>query len=252
MFYHKEYVYVYGGMDSNSKAVGEVHRFDLLQNMWERVGCIMPPKYDHTTVVLGNRAFTFGGISEDNKYSNELLYLDLRNMEWGRLPSNKFAGSENWPEARSRHICVAFEGSLVVHGGSGSEYFHKIHLINVDRMECHLINVRGELKQDVKDHAAAVVGGKLVMCGGKFSGGKYSERPSLNSFDLRAAFTMGRRVGRRKENLFYDTGSLSLFSLSSPQPKRLVNNHNMVFSSQKLAINLFGRGTSFFFLFGLI
>eukprot|EP01091_Cochliopodium_minus_P011667 TRINITY_DN3369_c0_g1_i1.p1 TRINITY_DN3369_c0_g1~~TRINITY_DN3369_c0_g1_i1.p1 ORF type:complete len:1007 (-),score=310.08 TRINITY_DN3369_c0_g1_i1:118-3138(-) len=193
LFYHNNNVYLYGGMNEKGKATGDFHKFDVEQQLWERQNNLkLPEIYDHTTVVIGNKAWVFGGCTLEGKFSEKLFYINLSNhSNWEYVSPKRFSFINTvWPSARSRHICLPLhQRFLIIHGGSNDkEFFEDVEVIDIENFEIHKIKIEGEKSLKIRDHSSTIIQNNLFLLGGKLSNGKYEEIPQIYKLDLRFAF----------------------------------------------------------------
>eukprot|EP01062_Namystynia_karyoxenos_P002072 TRINITY_DN10716_c0_g1_i2.p1 TRINITY_DN10716_c0_g1~~TRINITY_DN10716_c0_g1_i2.p1 ORF type:complete len:434 (+),score=89.90 TRINITY_DN10716_c0_g1_i2:67-1368(+) len=80
----------------------------------------------HTTCVIGNRLWVFGGYWRYGHCLEHLHYLNLSTLEWG-VAEHPFA-----PEARTNHAaCLITPTKWLIFGGfNGAQYLSDLHVLN--------------------------------------------------------------------------------------------------------------------------
>jgi len=90
-------LYLFGGIDNNDRLYNSLHAFDLILKSWRSVvikdGTLLPPaRKDHTTTVLNDKLYLFGGIDNISQNLNDLWVFDFNDAthSWSKLdlPTN--------------------------------------------------------------------------------------------------------------------------------------------------------------------
>uniref|UniRef100_A0A336LM90 CSON012794 protein n=1 Tax=Culicoides sonorensis TaxID=179676 RepID=A0A336LM90_CULSO len=134
----------------------------------KNVKLIPAPRYAHSSVVIGNFMYVFGGSSVGGAF-NDLWYFDLSNREWFRPIS-----MGNYPSPKANSSLVQYKNTLILFGGwrqtTGNS--HQPHLLF---NELHCYDLR-ERRWTIKNysygpnptaaHTASIHRDKMVVFGG--------------------------------------------------------------------------------------
>ncbi|KAG1049491.1 hypothetical protein G6F46_001507 [Rhizopus delemar] len=112
-------VYVFGGFDQYSDDIfNKLYKLEYKETChWTQVIYTKgePPskRHDHSaTLWNGDKLIIFGGNSEEDKYFNDIVILDLNTMTWHHPETHGLL-----PEGRIRHSATIFEDKLYIAGG---------------------------------------------------------------------------------------------------------------------------------------
>ncbi|EGC38531.1 hypothetical protein DICPUDRAFT_45776 [Dictyostelium purpureum] len=139
LVYYKNFIYSYGGSDSNTNSPGFVSflRLDLESFQWQTLACPLRNRIVHTSVIHENCMYVFGGgVYEDERtsfFSNatakvfktlcELWRYNLDEKEWTLLEINQTSNPENLTiEPRDGHCSVVVDDEIYIIGGSQTIY----------------------------------------------------------------------------------------------------------------------------------
>lgn len=128
----------------------------------------------HTSVVVGDKVFTFGGFDGESSFY-DLNVLDLKNMEWY---SPKVKGTP--PLARTNHTCAVVGEKMFIYGGNytpmpDGDYtvLGDLHYLDTQTMTWHEPKLTGTLPGKRTAHTMKAVGSKIYL----FGGGLWEPKP---------------------------------------------------------------------------
>ncbi|KAJ6227596.1 faciogenital dysplasia protein [Anaeramoeba flamelloides] len=152
------------------KAQEVVH--DLVK--WERIGInrkkIKPPElHSHSSCVIEENMFIFGGEDSEGNLTNDIFSFDLGSKEWQKIKVNK----GNIPEPRSGSTLTAVSAYLFLFGGENkTQKFGDFHIFITETGEwMNNPQTTGNRPTPRTGHTAALVGTQLWIFGGKNSEG---------------------------------------------------------------------------------
>ncbi|XP_048585207.1 attractin-like protein 1 [Nematostella vectensis] len=122
----------------------------------------MSGRASHSTVVLGDWIWVYGGYSLISTQFNDLIRYSLSNNTWEVLQLDP---ASPVPSRRYGHSMVVVNGSLVVFGGrvEGSEV-NELWIFDTHLMSWQEVSPKGgNTPLAVSGHSATVVGGKMVV-----------------------------------------------------------------------------------------
>jgi len=104
---HNDCMWVFGGVDGKNTAFNDFHFFDFKTNQWGNVGksgdvVWPPPRYDHSSVIIQNHMWVFGGAVTNKKYLNDMYCFDFDSKQWKSIEA-----SSNTPGPRAGHLTFA-------------------------------------------------------------------------------------------------------------------------------------------------
>ncbi|CAO3668176.1 unnamed protein product [Rhizopus stolonifer] len=111
-------VYVFGGFDQYSDDIfNKLYKLEYKETHWTQVIYTKgePPtkRHDHSaTLWHQDKLIIFGGNSEEDKYFNDIVVLDLKTLTWHHPETHGLI-----PEGRIRHSATIFEDRLYIAGG---------------------------------------------------------------------------------------------------------------------------------------
>eukprot|EP01132_Coremiostelium_polycephalum_P002051 gene2051-2526_t len=116
-----DYIYVFGGYEANTIPVQDFYQLDLSTEKWTKVSInsdtIPPSRYGHTTHVLNDKLYLYGGYSKKG-YLRDFYYFDLIEKVWVNIETEG-------PTKRKGHrsVLVHDESStlpdkIVLYGGT--------------------------------------------------------------------------------------------------------------------------------------
>eukprot|EP00698_Gefionella_okellyi_P019448 TRINITY_DN595_c0_g1_i2.p1 TRINITY_DN595_c0_g1~~TRINITY_DN595_c0_g1_i2.p1 ORF type:complete len:371 (+),score=1.91 TRINITY_DN595_c0_g1_i2:262-1374(+) len=131
------------------------------------------PRFCHTLIAVGDRLVAFGGQNKGST-SDELLVLNTESNRWTRM-----AGSR--PKLFGHSACV-ISGSMLVFGGqqnSDGLIHNRCYSYHIEKNTWEEIHGERDAPRARMGHAAASVGSKMYIFGGKAS-----ENTPLNDFHV--------------------------------------------------------------------
>lgn len=173
---YNDRLYLYGGSDSFSRqprALGRVHHGDMwmfngLTLEWRGLSPMgegPPPLSRHSSAILGNRLYVFGGCNDKGTFNN-LYVLNIEEMMWSEV----HVAGPYVIRPRSGHSSTAIsdEEFLVIGGSCDEDYFNDVHVFNCKerswRRQKTKSNERAPAKRHL--HTATLVGRRVYVFGG--------------------------------------------------------------------------------------
>ncbi len=115
-------ILVFGGFDSHTY-FNDLYILDLTTRTWSLVepmgDACPPPRYAHTTTMVGRQLLVFGGCGADTQALNDLWIFDLETLTW-ICP----ALSGVPPEPRSYHTASLIGDKILFFGGKKGKVWH--------------------------------------------------------------------------------------------------------------------------------
>ncbi|KAI9276123.1 hypothetical protein BY458DRAFT_506448 [Sporodiniella umbellata] len=111
-------IYVFGGFDQYSDDIfNKLYKLEYKDTHWKQVIYTKgePPKkrHDHSATLWNqDKLIIFGGCSEESKFFNDIVILDLNTLTWHHPKTCGLI-----PEGRVRHSATVFEDRLYIAGG---------------------------------------------------------------------------------------------------------------------------------------
>ena len=144
----------------------ETWLLDTEKLVWHKMPCsgqVPPPRYGHSSALIGSRMFIFGGKGPNGDTYKDVYFLDL--VDWIWVAVNTVSAG---PSARFYHACEVVGRKLVVHGGwNGSELFDDLWIFNVDTFGWSMPKTDGFSPSARYGHSLTLCpDGRLVMFGG--------------------------------------------------------------------------------------
>lgn len=129
-------LWIFGG-DTAQGLINEVFMYDPTVNDWtvvETTGSKPPAIQEHAAVVYKDLMCVTGGKDEQDSYSNDVYFLNLKSFKWFKLPFFK----NGVPQGRSGHsLTLLSNNSLLVMGGDKFDYAsigeHDLHTSERDQ-----------------------------------------------------------------------------------------------------------------------
>ncbi|KAM7540951.1 hypothetical protein Aperf_G00000034005 [Anoplocephala perfoliata] len=181
-------VLLFGGMLEYGKYSNDLYELQASKWEWKRLkpkpprnGPLPCPRIGHSFTLVGQRAFLFGGITNDSedpknnipRYLNDLYALELRPnssaMCWD-IP----ACYGGLPTPRESHTAVAYQvmdgmskkWRLLVYGGMNGCRLGDIYLLDFDSMNWTQPTISGIPPAPRSLHSATVIGNRMFVFGG--------------------------------------------------------------------------------------
>ena len=78
-----------------------LYRFNLNTQKWQKFKTSLPERAFHTSHVIDNMVWIFGG-NDSKKVTSSLLWINLDSLEWSEVDPScfQFEENSNWPEPR--------------------------------------------------------------------------------------------------------------------------------------------------------
>ncbi|VDL59295.1 unnamed protein product [Hymenolepis diminuta] len=181
-------ILLFGGMMEYGKYSNDLYELQATKWEWKRLkpkpprnGPLPCPRIGHSFTLVGQKAFLFGGITNDSedpknnipRYLNDLYALELRPnssaMCWD-IP----ACYGGLPTPRESHTAVAYQvmdgvskkWRLLVYGGMNGSRLGDIYLLDFDTMNWTQPVISGLPPQPRSLHSATVIGNRMYVFGG--------------------------------------------------------------------------------------
>ncbi len=152
--YNNNYIYIYGGTDMNINNCKEdnfqaLWVFHLGKKVWKKIDFEYKPQdgapRGHSSILLKNKLYIFGGVTLFKKYQNYMFIIDLINIKMEKVDynDNKFIKSII-PQPMAFHNAVIIdENKFLIHGGLDKNYnpINSIYIYYVDEMKFDKINI---------------------------------------------------------------------------------------------------------------
>ncbi|CAX44277.1 cell fusion/morphology, Kelch domain-containing protein, putative [Candida dubliniensis CD36] len=124
MSVYKNKVYVFGGVYNNEKVSNDLWVFDAANDTWTQVtttGDIPPPVNEHSSCVVDDRMYVYGGNDFQGIIYSSLYVLDLHTLEWSVLQSS---AEKNGPGPRCGHSMTLLPrfNKILIMGGDKNDY----------------------------------------------------------------------------------------------------------------------------------
>ncbi|KAG5890788.1 hypothetical protein JTB14_007182 [Gonioctena quinquepunctata] len=172
-----KYMIIFGGYEEDSDAFARsVYSLDLEKMHWTyiHINGTEPSLRDfHTTVVIQDRMYLFGGRGTTNEftsrrpvvlYCNELWYLDLKAFTW-----HKCKNSGSIPVGRRSHSAFVYNEKMYIFGGYNSvreQHYNHMHEYDPKMSVWKKLNVPGPKPCERRRQACVLVGDRAFLFGG--------------------------------------------------------------------------------------
>ncbi|KAH9755561.1 hypothetical protein KPL71_015825 [Citrus sinensis] len=170
---------IFGGSgEGEANYLNDLHVLDLKTMRWASPavkGDIPVPRDSHSSNVIANRLFVYGGDCGD-QYHGDIDMLDMNSLTWSRLA---IIGSS--PGVRAGHAAINIGTKhsqmftqtashclqVYIIGGVGDKhYYNDIWILNVSTCSWSQLDTCGQQPQGRFSHAAVVTGSDIVIYGG--------------------------------------------------------------------------------------
>ena len=123
----KDKFYIFGGLTSNGIS-NELFTFDLLTKEWNKIeysGPNLKERCYHSSIILKEKLFIFGGYNSKDGWLNEFYEFDLNTNIFSSI-ENK---GSNIPSQRSGHTMLHYDDKVWIFGGfsAPNEYFNDLY-----------------------------------------------------------------------------------------------------------------------------
>ncbi|KAL0480210.1 tea1 [Acrasis kona] len=114
--------YVFGGFDKTKNIDSTVYELDLSQQSpsWKTLSSsnAASPRFLHSAVTHNNKMYTFGGMTADSKFFNDVHEFDPSTNKWTQIKTNE------GPSPRAAHSATQYADRMYIFGGTASgEYY---------------------------------------------------------------------------------------------------------------------------------
>lgn len=126
-------IYIYGGTDMNINHCREENfqalwKFNLIEKTWHKIKLEKPlldgPPRGHTSILLNNKLYIFGGVFLFKKFQNTMYIIDLKKETINKIDYNNDSFKKgSIPEPLAFHSAVLLdENRFLAHGGLNKYY----------------------------------------------------------------------------------------------------------------------------------
>eukprot|EP00347_Sterkiella_histriomuscorum_P011091 403373787 len=180
-------MYIYGGHDIKEGSLGSLWMLDI-GKLSEQSNSEFPEQSDkraswtkvefhgkespgliahHTSVVFGEKMYTFGGSSTSNMkdQSHSFYSLDLKTYKWDQINARG-----DLPITRDDHSAVIYEGSMVIFGGfsTNGERSNDIYRYYFKDNKWEKVSALGlDAPEPRAGHSSLIFGDSMVIFGGR-------------------------------------------------------------------------------------
>jgi N-acetylneuraminic acid mutarotase len=190
---------IFGGLDSQSKRLRSTYIYDLKEQSWLKVPTMLlpggrsngtltgvfhssllsrsdfsvlsPPRLKSDFVLPGSGFYLFGGLTDEDIPTNELLVLEMKS---GSLVWSEVLPAGTAPLARYDHCAELVNNYIIICGGRNDGLFKRygdsclndVHVFKVESMAWEEVKIHGSIPMGRWGHVCAAYGSKLLMLGG--------------------------------------------------------------------------------------
>lgn len=120
---HKTKMYVFGGVYNNERVSNDLWCYDAAVNKWTQIpttGAVPLPVNEHSSCIVGDKLFIYGGNDFSGVIYNTLHVLDLRTFVWRKLADGTLFG----PGPRCGHSMsyLPKQNKIIIMGGDKNDY----------------------------------------------------------------------------------------------------------------------------------
>lgn len=124
MSIYKNKIYIFGGIYNNEKVSNDLWCFDALINKWSQLptsGNIPPPVNEHSSCIINDQLFIYGGNDFHGLIYDALYVLNLHTLVWSKLSRD----ISNGPGPRCGHSMTFLPNfnQIIIMGGDKNDYF---------------------------------------------------------------------------------------------------------------------------------
>ncbi|XP_062809884.1 uncharacterized protein PRCAT00003140001, partial [Priceomyces carsonii] len=124
MSVYKNKIYVFGGVYNNEKVSNDLWCFDALSNKWSQIettGAVPLPVNEHSSCIVNEKLYIYGGNDFSGIIYNSLHVLDLHTLVWSKLTEE---GEINGPGSRCGHTMTYLPryNKIIIMGGDKNDY----------------------------------------------------------------------------------------------------------------------------------
>eukprot|EP00002_Diphylleia_rotans_P040670 TRINITY_DN9704_c0_g1_i4.p1 TRINITY_DN9704_c0_g1~~TRINITY_DN9704_c0_g1_i4.p1 ORF type:complete len:629 (-),score=92.08 TRINITY_DN9704_c0_g1_i4:240-2126(-) len=112
-------IYIYGGITTRSCILSDIYTYSIKRNQWiekKANGEVPKPRWGHSAVVIGDRMYIFGGLSNNGEYLNDIFSYTFDTSTWNQVEVHQ----GQLPHPRHFHTCVAHGTCFYIFGGYGA------------------------------------------------------------------------------------------------------------------------------------
>lgn len=113
-------MFLFGGFDADGELSNDIFIFNVNNSTWlpdKPPSDTRPaPRAGHSSLLLRNKMYIFGGKGGDCNKFNELWVFDTHLITWEQVKMTH--NIDSWiPEERSGHSMFNYKGKIVIYGG---------------------------------------------------------------------------------------------------------------------------------------
>ena len=122
MSIYKSKIYIFGGVYNNERVSNDLWCYDAIVNKWSQIpttGCIPAPVNEHSSCIVNDKLYIYGGNDFSGVIYETLHVLDLHTLVWSKL----IEGADG-PGPRCGHSMTYLQkfNKLVIMGGDKNDY----------------------------------------------------------------------------------------------------------------------------------
>lgn len=123
MSIYKSKIYIFGGVYNNERVSNDLWCYDAIVNKWSQIptsGCIPAPVNEHSSCIVNDKLYIYGGNDFSGVIYDTLHVLDLHTLVWSKLVE----GGADGPGPRCGHSMTYLQkfNKLVIMGGDKNDY----------------------------------------------------------------------------------------------------------------------------------
>lgn len=120
---YKHKMYVFGGVYNNERVSNDLWSYDAMVNKWWQIpvtGTIPAPVNEHSSCIVGDKLYIYGGNDFSGVIYNTLYVLDLHTFVWSKLGDDIVGG----PGPRCGHSMTYLPkyNKIIIMGGDKNDY----------------------------------------------------------------------------------------------------------------------------------
>ena len=180
-----------------------IRALDLDSMRWsllETTGEAPVSRGGHSTTMIGNRIYIFGGEDGARRPLNDLHMLNLESLTWKNLSTVQNVP----PTARSAHVSTSYADRYLLFfgGGSMATCFDDLVVFDTERLRWHSPTVRGRRPSPRAGHAASMLGNYWYIVGGGNNASGCTDMAYLDLSQLTAWPTSTVTDGESEEDAY--------------------------------------------------
>ena len=160
-----EDIFVYGGSDTQSQPLGDLHVLDAAAMEFRQptqLGSVPSARKGHTLTKSGTYLYLFGGMGEGEALLNDAHRLDPSSVTWRALQT-----TGDLPPGRDGHTATAMEDRLFVFGGADSNgKLNDVRVLDLHALRWSRPRSVGGPPEPRWGHSATLISQQVYMFGG--------------------------------------------------------------------------------------